>query len=490
MTLVARLLDRPSVRRAGRRVRGTPASKRLHPPSKPVGAKLELTFACNLRCGFCYTDSPRHTLARTAELADDQWREVVASAVDLGVLEAVLTGGEPLLRRELTLELADQLAAHGVGLTVNTNGWFIDDAVADRLGAIPGLGVFVSLDGPDSATHDSSRGVPGSWLRAVAGIDRLLARGVTVRVVHVVTPANVHCSERTVEFAWRLGVRSVHLTQVFPTGAAARGGDWRVDTAALRSIGDLAPARWGEDFAIVQRPGDDADMRGRVRTAPASFLVRPDGAVRIDSTNPYAVGHALHDGLAACWGRIRREWRGPEITEFARQVDTGYRFARAPVVPYLDADVPLGRPPVADDRAARALPVAQPVPPRVADPLADAGAALAHGTRLALARPYELAPVRAVGDDGPGGRYVRLLSTGAIVSLNATAAEVMDACAGGAPADAAARIARRHPSVQPDRVDRDVLGAVRTLCRRGVLRPAAVGGLPMAQAPEVAEGLL
>jgi MoaA/NifB/PqqE/SkfB family radical SAM enzyme len=480
---MTRLLDRPAVRRVGRRLRGAPRSLRALPPSRPVGAKLELTFACNLRCGFCYTDSPRHTLARTAELSDEQWLEVAQRSIDLGVLEAVLTGGEPLLRRELTLEVAERLSAAGVGLTLNTNGWFVDDEVARRFGALPGFAAFVSLDGPDAATHDSSRGVPGSWRRAVAGIDRLLARGVAVRVVHVVTPANAHTAEATTELAWRLGVRSVHLTRVIPTGAAARGGDWRVDPAGLRAIDEQAPARWGADFAIRQRPGDEADFRGRVSTAPAAFLVRPDGTVRIDSTNPYAVGHALEDGLGACWARICDEWRGPQIAEHVRQVDSAYRFDRAPIVPYLDADVRLGRTPDASDRVARTLPVARPVTAREPDALADPSTALAHVTALALARRYAMEPLRAVGE-GPAGRYVRLLRTGAIVSLNPTAAEVMDACAGGAPAAVVERIAGRHPSVPRERIVRDVLGAVRTLCGRGVLRAAGAPEGRTMQAPE------
>src|SRR5437764_277798 len=83
-----------------RRARWRPPTTR--PPATPVGVKLELTHACNLRCAFCYTDSPRHTLAHTPDLSDDEWIAIVDEAIDLGALEAVVTGGEPLLRRELT----------------------------------------------------------------------------------------------------------------------------------------------------------------------------------------------------------------------------------------------------------------------------------------------------------------------------------------------------------------------------------------------------
>ena len=98
-----------------------------------------MTYACNLRCGFCYTDSPRHTLQRTPELSDEEWREVARQSLELGIVEAVVTGGEPFLRKELTLGMIETLAEAGVGVTLNTNGWFVDDEVAGRLGALRGV---------------------------------------------------------------------------------------------------------------------------------------------------------------------------------------------------------------------------------------------------------------------------------------------------------------------------------------------------------------
>src|SRR3954468_15767181 len=110
MAVFDRLEASVPLRRALRRLgHGRPA--RAVAPARPVGIKLELTHACNLRCAFCYTDSPRHTLAHTPDLSDDEWIAIVDEAIALGALEAVVTGGEPLLRRELTLALIERLEA-------------------------------------------------------------------------------------------------------------------------------------------------------------------------------------------------------------------------------------------------------------------------------------------------------------------------------------------------------------------------------------------
>ena len=104
------------------------------PPERPYRAKLELTYRCNLRCGFCYTDSPRRTLERTPELDDTSWHRIVEQSIELGIGEAGIIGGEPLLRQDLALEALERLDQAGLDRTsLTTNGWFIDEALADRL---------------------------------------------------------------------------------------------------------------------------------------------------------------------------------------------------------------------------------------------------------------------------------------------------------------------------------------------------------------------
>ena len=234
------------------------------PPETPVGIKLELTARCNLKCPFCYTDSPRQTQAKATSLGDDQWRAVVDDAVEAGIIEAVVTGGEPLLRSALTLELLDTLASSGVGTTLNTNGWFVDDTVADRLASVAGLQVNISVDGASPALHDGARGAAGSWERAIGGTDRLLARGVRVRLIHVVTPANAAEVEHMLEHAWLLGAGSMRVTRVGLLGAASRGGDWDVPSSRLHA----AVRRFRE------RRGDAMPTPEVERIAPAQAVPR------------------------------------------------------------------------------------------------------------------------------------------------------------------------------------------------------------------------
>ena len=460
-------------RRAGRT--GGPAIV-SEVPERPVGVKLEMTYACNLRCGFCYTDSPRHTVAGTPEMSDEEYRDVTCQVIDLGVIEAVVTGGEPLLRRELTLETLARLGDAGVGVTLNTNGWFVDNEVAARMAEVRGLHVHVSVDGATPSVHDASRGMPGSWRRVIEAVHLMLEHGVAVQAVYVLTPENEHELDDFLEQMWVLGMPYLRVTPVLPIGNAARGGEWAVDrTRMRRTIEAFLERRSG----MVVRPQSATGQRLAVRDAvpPGSLLVRPDGRVRIDSVTPFAFGHALDEGLAACWERIRERWLDPSIENWVDSIGSTPGLPSADVVPYLDDEVEVGGPAPSGEerRAAVELPVAKRVAPPPADPATELAEARERVRELALSRRYKLGPVRSTG--GPVHRFVRRTDVGTVTRLNASASIVLDALAGRTPGDAVGAVSARHPEVDRARVEDDVLGIVRTLTERGLVVPA------MAHAP-------
>ncbi len=472
-------------------------------PERPIGAKLELTYACNLRCGFCYTDSPRHTLQRTPELSDAQWREVVRQSLELGIVEAVVTGGEPFLRKELTLGLIEDLAGAGVGVTLNTNGWFVDEEVASRLGALRGVTAHVSLDGARAGLHDGSRGVPGSWRRAVEGIDRLLGAGVGVCVVHVVTPGNVDAVPELLEQMWTLGVPWVRVTPVVVTGAAARGGDWKISRAALDDAVEEFRRRHGGAMRIVVQPGTGGSVTLQGREAPGSYLVRPNGDVRPDSMRPFSFGNALRDGVAACWQSIQRDWNDERINRWADSLKRPGDLAKSDLVAYLDDEVRVVGGPQAGGAVVatspeqqrggsgevattalsgmgdgqrsggRGAPVPEPTPPKPVDPAEEMREAREKVHGLAAARRYRHAPLRWSG--GERQRFVRLAGDGSYLRLNESGGVVMDALDGGTLADAESALQARY-GIDQGRARQDAIAATRDLIDRRVVMAADASG--------------
>lgn len=459
------------LRELTRRFGFEPANPRPEPPLRPVGAKLELTYACNLRCGFCYTDSPRRTLERAQDLTDDEWNRVVSDTIATGVVEAVVTGGEPLLRKDLALAVLERLDATGIATTMNTNGWFVDPAVADRLAGLGLATVNISLDGPTPEVHDRARGVPGSWRRAVRAISLLLERSVPVRVVHVVTPDNQALVEGLIEQLRALGVSALRIAPVVEIGAAARGEEWTVSLARLQRT-----------LKRVRRDCEDLDIRleqgtvtGDPTVAPAYFLVRPNGAVISGGLSPFRFGHALEDGLSECWRRIRTDWRHPVVEAWREAVRHGQPLSQMPVVLYRNDEIDL----YADGQPATAslapMEVRLPKPARATQG-AGAGDLIAAGAyvrKLTLERRLRASDVRWT-DASASARYVRN-ALGGVSLLNETARIVMDACSPGTGADAVARLGERYPQVPADRLERDALSTLHRLLRGGVLTYAAAG---------------
>ena len=99
----------------------------------PFGLLAELTYRCPLACAYC--SNPVNMAEYTDELSTDEWRRVLAEAADLGVLQCHLSGGEPLLRRDI-VDIA--AAAHDAGLYTNlvTSALGLSRARAEQLRAV------------------------------------------------------------------------------------------------------------------------------------------------------------------------------------------------------------------------------------------------------------------------------------------------------------------------------------------------------------------
>jgi pyrroloquinoline quinone biosynthesis protein E len=84
------------------------------PPGPPLWLLLELTYKCPLHCVFCY--NPTDFARTTEELATDDWLRVLREARALGAVQLGLSGGEPLMRDDLEVIVAE---AHTLGFYTN-----------------------------------------------------------------------------------------------------------------------------------------------------------------------------------------------------------------------------------------------------------------------------------------------------------------------------------------------------------------------------------
>ena len=149
----------------------------------PLFASYNVTGRCNMRCLFCEwwkTDKP--------ELPTKKALAAIDAVCSLGVPFFDLSGGEPLLRKDLSA-LAKRAAFHGCLVSMNTNGTLLNEKRLSEMADVLDL-VVVSLDGPKDV-HDKIRGVPGTYHKAMKAIRLLKAHGIKVGINSVATPWNI-----------------------------------------------------------------------------------------------------------------------------------------------------------------------------------------------------------------------------------------------------------------------------------------------------------
>ncbi len=140
-------------------------------PQPPYLVALNLTRRCNLACAHCYLDAKVMKQGDPDEMSTAEVKEVLASIAAVGPeAMVVLTGGEPLLRRDL-----EDIAAHAAGLglmvVVGSNGLQLTPARARRLKSAGVAGVGLSIDSLRPERHDAFRGRKGAWGRVMAAVD-------------------------------------------------------------------------------------------------------------------------------------------------------------------------------------------------------------------------------------------------------------------------------------------------------------------------------
>jgi len=144
----------------------------------PLFISLEVTRRCNAKCPFC-----GYWRLREPELSVKEIKGILDEAYELGCSIAVITGGEPLLRGDLSsiLEHAKEI---GLAVILLSNGYLLKDRVQDFYNYVDAVNV--SVDFPDSR-HDKNRGLNGLLERTVSGIKSLRSFEVATNINCVVT---------------------------------------------------------------------------------------------------------------------------------------------------------------------------------------------------------------------------------------------------------------------------------------------------------------
>jgi radical SAM protein with 4Fe4S-binding SPASM domain len=258
--------------------------------ARPYVISWNLTYRCNLACEHCYLDAGGRPAVATPAFAD---RSELDTAACLRVVDEIaafapdglliLTGGEPLLRRDI-VEIIRHAAARELWVVVGTNGIKITENLAAILKREGVRGLSLSLDALDETRHDGFRHVTGAFRNTVEGAKILDRAGLPFIVQTTVGRHNVRELEAIADFAHgELGARVWNLYFLVPTGRGAHVSDL-ADAEYDRVLGELA---------VIQRKFAGTML---VNAKCAPHYVRILQAE--DPQSPFLKGYA--DGAGGC----------------------------------------------------------------------------------------------------------------------------------------------------------------------------------------------
>jgi MoaA/NifB/PqqE/SkfB family radical SAM enzyme len=284
----------------------------------PLFVAWQLTNRCNAQCIACCEESGPANAWRD-ELTRDEALALAQRIAAERIPYVAFGGGEPLGVAHCW-DVFALLAEAAVSLKLETDGRHIDAAAADRLAALPIQCVQISVDGASAATHERSR--PGSSFgAAIAGIERLVARGRAPQMVFVPNRFNVHEAVAAYELAVTLGCKAFVTGPMMRIGRAATAWDsiacseahWR---AAVEMLQERAQTLSSSTRLAIYPWDILTEMRHRRESPQAMLLIVPNGMIKLMNALPFAPADLRCDSLAQAWQAYKDAWRSREVAEF------------------------------------------------------------------------------------------------------------------------------------------------------------------------------
>lgn len=317
-------------------------------PSLSPVVNWDVTYACPLRCTHCYSESGRRA-SRQLKLAD--MLRVADALISLRPESVQFSGGEPLLVKDL-FQVAERFRAAGIPVGLYTSGWLMEPEMIPELFRLFSQ-IHVSVDGATARVHESIRGRPGGFERAMRALTLLDAaareererhgRSITFGMDCVVMQSNLHqleafCTELVPRFP---ELQFLFFEAVVPGGLANRQGFAErellteeqlrhlTSPATVQRLRSLVPpsvwVRSSTGRALQMHPDDVANEMA----ARSLMQIEPDGAVRGMAIYEGTVGSLLEEPAQVIWERVLARPMDPFVVQTLKPVRTSQQWAEA-----------------------------------------------------------------------------------------------------------------------------------------------------------------
>jgi radical SAM protein with 4Fe4S-binding SPASM domain len=181
----------------------------------PLNVSFAVTKACNLSCLHCHVSARE---AMSDELNVTEAMHAIDEMKTLGTEALIFSGGEPLLRKEFVLTLAQYCDDRGIITAILSNGMLMNHRVALELRDSGIKAIGIPIDSVYPETHDKLRNVKGSFKKGVAAIKACIDMDLEVIVTTMALKDTYKEMPKRIEFLENLGVDEVAVYDLVPVG--------------------------------------------------------------------------------------------------------------------------------------------------------------------------------------------------------------------------------------------------------------------------------
>jgi len=251
------------------------------------------SFECNFNCKHCCADFlQKQTIATKMQLQDVE--RVADEADKMGVFVFSLIGGEPLVWKDLD-ELVRVIDPKRFLISITTNGWLLNETMANHLVEIGVNKVNISIDSSIEEEHDAFRNRVGSLKQAIQAVKNGQKAGLNVQISVVATHQNIHTKGflGVFELSKELGV-GIDIQVATPSGKWLGNVDCLVneeDANEINNLKNLYPLLRRDVFSTP-------DAMGGCPAVTNSLYIIPSGEVLPCLFIHITLGNILKESLS------------------------------------------------------------------------------------------------------------------------------------------------------------------------------------------------
>ncbi|RMF95307.1 MAG: radical SAM protein [Candidatus Schekmanbacteria bacterium] len=300
----------------------------------PSTCTLSTTYACQAKCVHCSAD--KNMKKRGRELTTEEFKNVLDQAIELGVVNITLTGGEPLLRKDI-FELIKHVNPDDANCMMFSNGEYLTEENCAKLAEAGLFSVMVSIDSPDPEIHDKYRGVKGLFDKAIKGIERAKKAGILVGISTYATREDYKDGslERILELGKEIGVHEVVVFDPVPTGKLIDNMDMILSMEEKEEIAKLTNEyRMRPDYpGVITQSWINGPKGSGCFAGNEQFYMTAYGDICPCDFTPLSFGNIKDESLATIWNRILDHPAYREKCNHCRMQDKEFRAKYIDTIP-------------------------------------------------------------------------------------------------------------------------------------------------------------